>query len=113
MTSSASPDQLVCAGEFFTDLIFSELDRLPSLGQEVKTENFAVSVGGGAAITATAAALLGRPTELVTVWGSSALDREARRRSKRPASLAPVPSCDRAWRPGLPWRSRPGRIGAS
>ena len=97
MTSSASPDQLVCAGEFFTDLIFSELDRLPSLGQEVKTENFAVSVGGGAAITATAAALLGRPTELVTVWGSSALDREARRRLE-----ASGVSCARSQlRPGL------------
>ena len=80
MTGSAKSEQLVCAGEFFTDLIFSELERLPSLGQEVKTQDFTVSVGGGAAITATAAALLGRPTELVTVWGSSALDREARRR---------------------------------
>lgn len=78
MTGTANPDQLVCAGEFFTDLIFSELKELPNLGQEVKTDDFAISVGGGAAITATAAALLGRPTELVTVWGSSVLDREAR-----------------------------------
>lgn len=78
MTGAANPDQLVCAGEFFTDLIFSDLEELPSLGQEVKTDDFAISIGGGAAITATAAALLGRPTELITVWGSSVLDREAR-----------------------------------
>ncbi|MDE0110597.1 MAG: carbohydrate kinase family protein [Bryobacterales bacterium] len=78
MTGAANPDRLVCAGEFFTDLIFSGLEAPPSLGQEVKTDDFAISTGGGAAITATAAALLGRPTELVTVWGSSVLDGEAR-----------------------------------
>ena len=71
MTSTANPDRLVCAGEFFTDLIFFGLERLPTLGEEIKTESFAVSPGGGAAITAVAAGLLGRPTELVTVWGRS------------------------------------------
>lgn len=80
MTGAVNPEQLVCAGEFFTDLIFSDLEELPILGQEVKTDDFTISIGGGAAITATAAALLGRPTELVTVWGSSALDGEARNR---------------------------------
>ena len=78
MTATASTGTLICAGEFYTDLIFSGLERLPSLGQEVKTDQFAISMGGGAAITATAAALLGRPTELITVWGASALDSEAR-----------------------------------
>ncbi len=80
MTNSPSPDVLVCAGEFFTDFIFFDLDQLPRLGQETKTDNFALSLGGGAAITATAAALLGRATELVTVWAESSLDTEARRR---------------------------------
>ena len=80
MTDSANPEQLVCAGEFFTDLIFFDLERLPCLGQEIKTDDFAISLGGGAAITATAAALLGRPTKLVTVWGGSMMDAEARSR---------------------------------
>ncbi len=80
MTNSADAEVLVCAGEFFTDLIFFDLDELPSLGQETKTDNFATSLGGGAAITAVAAALLGRSTELVTVWGDSSLDAEARGR---------------------------------
>lgn len=80
MTSSANAEVLVCAGEFFTDLIFFDLDQIPSLGQETKTDNFATSLGGGAAITAVAAALLGRRTELVTVWGDSPLDAEARSR---------------------------------
>ena len=80
MTSPANAEVLVCAGEFFTDLIFFDLDHLPRLGQETKTDNFAISVGGGAAITALAAALLGRRAELVTVWGDSSLDAEARGR---------------------------------
>ena len=83
MTDPANPDQLVCAGEFFLDLIFFDLERLPALGQELKTDNFAISLGGGAAITASAAALLGRSTKLVTVWGESMLDAEARRQLKR------------------------------
>ncbi|MDE0626794.1 MAG: carbohydrate kinase family protein [Bryobacterales bacterium] len=78
MAATASPGKLVCAGEFYTDLIFFGLERLPSLGQEVKTDQFAISTGGRAAITATAAALLGCATELITVWGDSALDSEAR-----------------------------------
>ncbi len=80
MTRPANPEVLVCAGEFFTDLIFFDLDLLPRLGQEIKTENFATSLGGGAAITAVAASLLERSTELLTVWGDSSLDAEARRR---------------------------------
>ena len=71
---------LICAGEFYTDLIFFDLDRLPRLGEETKTDNFALSPGGGAAITACAAARLGRPTELATVWGNSTLDAAAQSR---------------------------------
>ncbi len=74
--SSASSDTLVCAGEVFTDLIFFGLDRLPNLGEEIKTRNFAMTAGGGAAITAAAAARLGRSTQLVTAWGMSSLDAE-------------------------------------
>lgn len=80
MPPSSNRSQLVCAGEIFADLIFFDLERLPSLGQEVKTDDFAISPGGGAAITAAAAARLGRPTQLATVWGASALDAEVRSR---------------------------------
>ncbi len=71
---------LVTAGEFFLDLIFYDLDRLPKLGEELKTEHFAFSLGGGAAISASAACLLGRPTRLVTAWGDSPFDKDARAR---------------------------------
>ena len=80
MTISGNSEVLACAGELFTDFIFFDLQRLPELGQELKTDDFAISLGGGAGITATAAALLGRATELVTVWGESLLDAQTRER---------------------------------
>ncbi len=78
MPSTADREILVCAGEVFTDLIFFGLERLPVPGEEIKTRNFAISPGGGAAITASVAALLGRPTGLATAWGTSVLDTDAR-----------------------------------
>ena len=51
--------ELLCAGEAFEDLIFVGLDRLPELGEEVKTDHFTATVGGGAVITAVTAARLG------------------------------------------------------
>lgn len=52
------PD-LITLGEAFEDLIFLDLARLPGPGEEVKTSAFARTLGGGAAITAVAAARLG------------------------------------------------------
>jgi sugar/nucleoside kinase (ribokinase family) len=50
---------LLTAGEAFEDLIFLDLPRLPQAGEEVKTSRFVATVGGGALITAVAAARLG------------------------------------------------------
>ena len=50
---------LVIAGEAFDDFIFYALDALPTSGQELKTRAFAQAPGGGAVITAVAAARLG------------------------------------------------------
>lgn len=80
MAAPTNAEELVCAGEFFMDFVFFGLKALPKLGEEVKTDAFASSPGGGAAITAMAAARLGRPAELVTVWGDSMVEAEARRR---------------------------------
>ena len=66
---------LVCAGEAFEDLIFVGLERLPALGEEVKTDRFHATVGGGAVITAVKAARLGVRTRLI-----SALSEDACRR---------------------------------
>lgn len=65
---------LVAAGEFYFDLIFYHLPRLPVLGEELVTKNFALALGGGAVTTALTAAKLGRAVELVTVVGDTPLD---------------------------------------
>ena len=64
---------LLCAGEAFEDLIFHGLERLPELGEEVKTDRFTSTIGGGAVITAVNAARLGVPTQLVSALGDSAI----------------------------------------
>ena len=66
--------RLLCAGEAFEDLIFVGLDRLPELGEEVKTDRFTSTIGGGAVITAVKAARLGMQTHA---------DQRAQRRRRR------------------------------
>ena len=68
---------LIAAGEFFFDLIFFKLQRLPRMGEELVTPNFALALGGGAVNTAIAAARLGRPVQLAAVLGDTALDQFA------------------------------------
>ena len=67
--------KLICAGEAFEDLIFVGLDRLPELGEEVKTDRFHATVGGGAVITAVKAARLGMRTELISALSDDACKR--------------------------------------
>ncbi|HSR49324.1 MAG TPA: carbohydrate kinase family protein [Acidobacteriota bacterium] len=71
---------LITAGEVFHDLIFFDLQHLPAMGEELKTDSFTVTVGGGAPITGAAAARLGRPCRLMSVWGDTPLDKEAQSR---------------------------------
>jgi hypothetical protein len=42
---------LLSAGEAFEDLVFVGLERLPAAGEEVRTNRFTTSIGGGAPIT--------------------------------------------------------------
>jgi len=63
---------LLTVGEAFQDLIFVGLPHMPRSGEELKTARFVSTIGGGAVITATAAARLGLRTGVV-----SALSREA------------------------------------
>jgi sugar/nucleoside kinase (ribokinase family) len=57
---------LVTAGEAFEDLVFYQLPRMPEPGEELKTSHFLHAPGGGAVITAVAAARLGLTTRLVS-----------------------------------------------
>ena len=60
------PLDLVTVGEAFQDLIFVGLPHLPTDGEELKTARFVATVGGGAVITATAAARLGLRTAVIS-----------------------------------------------
>jgi sugar/nucleoside kinase (ribokinase family) len=64
--------ELFTVGEAFEDIIFVDLPRLPGPGEEVKTSRFVRTIGGGAVITAVAAARLGLPCGVL-----SGLSREA------------------------------------
>jgi sugar/nucleoside kinase (ribokinase family) len=66
---------LVCAGEAFEDLIFVGLERLPEPGEEVKTDRFTATIGGGAVITAVKAARLGMRTQLISALSDAAVTR--------------------------------------
>lgn len=65
---------LVTAGEAFEDLIFSGLSRLPRAGEEIRTDQFARTVGGGAIITAVAGARSGLHCSVVSAVGPTIAD---------------------------------------
>lgn len=67
--------RLLCAGEAFDDLIFVGLDRLPEPGEEIKTDRFTSTIGGGAVITAVKAARLGMKTTLISALSDAAMAR--------------------------------------
>ena len=60
---------LVTVGEAFEDLVFLGLPRLPRLGEEIKTDRFLQTPGGGAVITAVAASRLGTRCRVVSGLG--------------------------------------------
>jgi ribokinase len=85
---------LLTVGETFQDLIFVGLPHLPRAGEELKSGRFAATVGGGAAITAVAAARLGLRVATISALSADAdslLRRERvttvnlRRRAEPPA----------------------------
>lgn len=66
---------LLMLGEAFEDLIFLGLPQLPKSGEEVRTDHFVRTVGGGAVITAVAAARLGMPCGTWSALGDFAVQR--------------------------------------
>lgn len=60
---------LLTVGEAFEDLVFSGLPRLPRPGEEIRTSTFLRTVGGGALITAVAAARLGLRVRVLSGLG--------------------------------------------
>lgn len=80
---------LLAVGEAFEDLVFLGLDRLPRVGEEVKTNAFVHTAGGGALITGVAAARLGLPTELVSALGEAGAARASAEGMRVTNLLAP------------------------
>ena len=66
---------LACVGESFEDLIFAGLERLPKLGEELRTKSFVRTYGGGTTITAVAAARLAVRTQIVSALSDGATAR--------------------------------------
>lgn len=86
--------ELLTVGDAFEDLIFVGLPHLPRPGQELKTSRFVATIGGGAVITAIAAARLGVRTAIVsalsagaaqTLRGEGVRVANLRRRTEQPA----------------------------
>jgi len=67
--------RLLTAGEAFEDLVFVGLERLPGPGEEVKTDVFHATIGGGAVITAVSAARLGVATSILSALSVPAVTR--------------------------------------
>jgi len=63
---------LLVVGEAFQDLIFAGLPRLPKPGEELRSARFVSTIGGGAVITAAAAARLGVRTTVVSAVSAEA-----------------------------------------
>ena len=72
--------ELVTIGEAFEDLIFANLDRLPRSGEEIRTRTLVRTIGGGAVITAIAAARLGLRARIVSALSAAAATRLRRER---------------------------------
>ncbi|MBZ6078556.1 carbohydrate kinase family protein [Microvirga puerhi] len=66
----AVESSVLCLGRTYCDLIFTGLEGLPALGRELFATNLTVVPGGGAFITATHLASLGRCVQLVTRVGT-------------------------------------------
>ena len=60
------------------DCIYSELDRLPGLGEEISTPHFNLALGGGPVAALIAASRLGARVKLVTSLGTDRFSEIAR-----------------------------------
>jgi sugar/nucleoside kinase (ribokinase family) len=71
---------LLTVGEAFEDFIFAGLSNMPRPGEELRVPHFTVTAGGGALITAVAAARLGLRTGVLTAVAEDGARRLARER---------------------------------
>ena len=73
MTLQSKTGAVLSLGRVYGDLVFRGLDGMPQLGREVFAEEFTLTPGGGALITAAHLAALGRPAALLARFGTDEL----------------------------------------
>lgn len=66
--------RVLCAGRLYCDLVFTGLDRMPSLGTEVFASGLSLHPGGGAALTSAYLAALGVPARLLATLPAAPFD---------------------------------------
>src|SRR2546422_11529673 len=69
----AGAPEVIVAGSVYWDLIFFNLNEPPTLGEEVRTDRFTMTPGGGGYITAVRVARLGGRAALRTYVGGGPL----------------------------------------
>jgi sugar/nucleoside kinase (ribokinase family) len=74
---------LIAFGIVFLEVVFGDVPALPGPGQEIFTDQFAFSCGGGAVTVATAAAELGVPAGIAVLLGDDLGSRIAEQHCRR------------------------------
>jgi sugar/nucleoside kinase (ribokinase family) len=74
-TTSSKAGAVLSLGRIYCDMVFRGLDGMPQLGREIFADDFALTPGGGALITAAHVAAHGRPSALVARFGTDPLSR--------------------------------------
>lgn len=75
IVSTPKAGAVLSLGRIYCDLVFRGIDGLPQLGREIFAEDFALTPGGGALITAAHLAGMGRHAALVARFGTDDVSR--------------------------------------
>lgn len=75
-------NHIVSMGKICIDLIYSDVERLPRLGEEVFSKGFTITLGGGPPATLVALHRLGIPVRLGTFLGEGQFSRFAQKKLK-------------------------------
>ena len=75
-------NHIVSMGKICIDLIYSDVERLPKLGEEVFSKGFTITLGGGPPATLVALHRLGIPVRLGTFLGKGQFSRLAQKKLK-------------------------------
>lgn len=75
-------NHIASMGKICIDLIYSDVERLPKLGEEVFSKGFTITLGGGPPATAVALHRLGIPVRLGTFLGKGQFSRMAQKQLK-------------------------------